>query len=143
VPGAASGRATVPLPDPGAPSTLMIICQRLAGQARQRGAPDAGQDRVLDREAQPDAAYQRQLIALQRSRRDVAAAATARKRLELQIAELEGQADQPPPCRRQRDLVVASAGVAFRSSCDLPLDPALVSAVVVELGRRRQITIGD
>ena len=48
--------------------------------------------------AQPglDAAYQRQLIALQRSRRDVAAVATARKRVELQIAEMEGQADQPP-----------------------------------------------
>ena len=53
--------------------------------------------------AQPglDAAYQRQLIALQRSRRDVAGLATARKRVELQIAELEGQADQPPDPGRE------------------------------------------
>jgi hypothetical protein len=53
--------------------------------------------------AQPglDAAYQRQLIALQRSRRDVAAVATARKRVELHIAELEGQADQPPDPGRE------------------------------------------
>jgi hypothetical protein len=47
--------------------------------------------------AQPglDAACQRQLVALQRSRRDVADMATACKRLELQIAALERQADQP------------------------------------------------
>ena len=47
--------------------------------------------------AQPglDAACQRQLVALQRSRRDVADAATAAKRLELQISELERQADEP------------------------------------------------
>ena len=47
--------------------------------------------------AQPglDAACQRQLVALQRSRRDVAELATACKRLELQIAALERQADQP------------------------------------------------
>ena len=46
--------------------------------------------------AQPglDAACQRQLVALQRSRRDVADVATACKRLELQIAALERQADQ-------------------------------------------------
>jgi hypothetical protein len=46
--------------------------------------------------AQPglDAAYQRQLVALQRSRRDVADVATACKRLELKIAALERQADQ-------------------------------------------------
>ena len=56
--------------------------------------------------AQPglDAAYQRQLVALQRSRRDVAAVATARKRVELQIAELEGQAGRPPgPDREDQD----------------------------------------
>jgi ATP-dependent Clp protease ATP-binding subunit ClpA len=41
-----------------------------------------------------DAACQRQLVALQRSRRDLADVATACKRLELQIAELERQADQ-------------------------------------------------
>ena len=41
--------------------------------------------------AQPglDAAYQRQLLALQCARRDVAEVATAAKRLELQISELE------------------------------------------------------
>ena len=46
--------------------------------------------------AQPglDAACQRQLEALQRSRRGVADVATAAKRLELQIAELERQADE-------------------------------------------------
>jgi hypothetical protein len=46
--------------------------------------------------AQPglDAACQRQLEALQCSRRDVADAATSAKRLELQIAELEQQADE-------------------------------------------------
>ena len=47
--------------------------------------------------AQPglDAACQRQLVALQRSRRDVADVATACKRLELKIAALERRADQP------------------------------------------------
>jgi chromosome segregation ATPase len=46
--------------------------------------------------AQPglDAAYQRHLVALQKSRRAVAEVATSRKRLELQIAELERQANQ-------------------------------------------------
>ena len=46
--------------------------------------------------AQPglDAACQRQLVALQRSRRDAADVATAAKRLELQIAELDRQADE-------------------------------------------------
>jgi hypothetical protein len=44
--------------------------------------------------AQPslDAACQRQLVALQRSRRNVADVATSARRLELQIAELERQA---------------------------------------------------
>jgi hypothetical protein len=53
--------------------------------------------------AQPglDAAYRRQLVALQRSRRNVAAVATARKRLELRIAELERQAGQPPGAGRE------------------------------------------
>jgi len=56
--------------------------------------------------AQPglDAAYRRQLVALQRSRRDVAAVATERKRLELHIAALEGRAGQPPdPGREDQD----------------------------------------
>jgi hypothetical protein len=46
--------------------------------------------------AQPglDAACQRQLVALQRSWRNVADVATSAKRLELQIAELERQADE-------------------------------------------------
>jgi hypothetical protein len=47
--------------------------------------------------AQPglDAACQRQLVALTRSRRDVADVATACKRLELKIAALERQVGQP------------------------------------------------
>lgn len=40
-----------------------------------------------------DAAYQRQLVALARSRRAVAGVATSRKRLELQIGELERRAE--------------------------------------------------
>ena len=48
-----------------------------------------------------DAPYQRRLVALQRSRRDVAGAATASKRLELQIAALERQADQPEDAGRK------------------------------------------
>ena len=40
-----------------------------------------------------DAAYQRQLLALTRARRAVADVATSRKRLELQIGELERRAD--------------------------------------------------
>ena len=40
-----------------------------------------------------DAAYQRQLVALARSRRAVADVATSRKRLELQIGELERRAE--------------------------------------------------
>jgi hypothetical protein len=56
--------------------------------------------------AQPglDAACQRQLVALRYSRRDVADAATACKRLELQIAELERRADLPDdPDRKVMD----------------------------------------
>jgi hypothetical protein len=41
-----------------------------------------------------DAAYRRQLMELMRVRRVVASVATARKRLELRIGELERQADQ-------------------------------------------------
>jgi hypothetical protein len=41
-----------------------------------------------------DAAYQRQLVALTRARRAVASVATSRKRLELQIAELERNGGQ-------------------------------------------------
>jgi hypothetical protein len=66
-----------------------------------RGRPGIEARRVLGKigfwVAQPglDAACQRQLVALQRSRRDVADVATACKRLELKIAALERQADQP------------------------------------------------
>jgi chromosome segregation ATPase len=75
---------------------------RLAGpvQGAWHGRPGSEVRRTLGKIgfwiAQPglDAAYQRQLVALQRSRRDVADVATARKRLELRIAELERQADQ-------------------------------------------------
>ena len=72
-----------------------------------RGRPGSEARRMLGKIgfwiAQPglDAAYQRQLVALQRSRRDVAAVATARKRVELHIAELEGQAGQPPDPGRE------------------------------------------
>ena len=65
-----------------------------------RGRPGSEARRMLGKVglwiAQPglDAAYQRQLEALQRSRRNVADVATACKRLELQIAALERQADQ-------------------------------------------------
>jgi hypothetical protein len=76
---------------------------RLAG-AMQRAwgdRPDSETRRMLGKLgfwiAQPglDAACQRQLVALRYSRRDVADAATACKRLELQIAELERRADLP------------------------------------------------
>ena len=66
-----------------------------------RGRPGSEARRMLGKigfwVAQPglDAACQRQLVALQRSRRDVADVATACKRLELKIAALEGQAGQP------------------------------------------------
>jgi len=65
-----------------------------------RGRPGSEARRTLGKIgfwiAQPglDAACQRQLEALQRSRRDVADVATAAKRLELQIAQLERQADE-------------------------------------------------
>jgi hypothetical protein len=74
-----------------------------------RGRPGSDARRTLGKIgfwiAQPglDAAYHRQLIALQLSRRDVAALATARKRLELQIAELERLGGQPPdPARKDQ-----------------------------------------
>jgi hypothetical protein len=66
-----------------------------------RGRPGSEARRMLGKigfwVAQPglDAACQRQLVALQRSRRDVADVATACKRLELKIAALERQADEP------------------------------------------------
>src|SRR5262249_36708230 len=65
-----------------------------------RGRPGSEARRMLGKVgfwiAQPGlgAAYQRQLVALQRSRRDGADLATACKRLEIQIAALERQADQ-------------------------------------------------
>lgn len=65
-----------------------------------RGRPGSEVRRTLGKIgfwiAQPglDAACQRQLEALQRSRRDAAGAATSAKRLELQIAGLELQADE-------------------------------------------------
>ena len=72
-----------------------------------RGRPGSEARRMLGKigfwVAQPglDAACQRQLVALQRSRRDVADVATACKRLELKIAALERQADQPEDPGRQ------------------------------------------
>ena len=77
-----------------------------------RGRPDIEARRTLGKigfwiaQAGLDAAYQRQLAALQRSRRDVAEVATAARRLELQIAELERRAGEPhqpgPPGYRRR-----------------------------------------
>jgi hypothetical protein len=64
------------------------------------GRPGSGARRALGKIgfwiAQPglDAACQRQLVALRRSRREVADVATAAKRVELQIAELERRADE-------------------------------------------------
>jgi hypothetical protein len=72
-----------------------------------RGRPGSEARRTLGQIgfwiAQPglDTAYQRQLVAFQRSRRNVADVATARKRLELQIAELERQADKPDDPNRK------------------------------------------
>jgi hypothetical protein len=72
-----------------------------------RGRPGSEARRMLGKVgfwiAQPglDAACQRQLVALQRSRRDVADVATACKRMELQIAALERQADQREDPGRQ------------------------------------------
>jgi phage shock protein A len=66
-----------------------------------RGRPGSEARRALGKIgfwiAQPGlaAAGQRHLVALQRLRRDAAGVATARKRLELQITELERQADEP------------------------------------------------
>jgi hypothetical protein len=76
---------------------------RLTGpvQSAWRGKPGSEARRMLGKIgfwiAQPglDAACQRQLVALRLSSRDVADAATACKRLELQIAELERRTDQP------------------------------------------------
>ena len=65
-----------------------------------RGRPGSEARRALGKIgfwiAQPglDAACQRQLVALQRSRREVADVATAAKRVELQIAELERRANE-------------------------------------------------
>lgn len=79
-------------------------------QSAWRGRPGDEARRMLGRVGfwivQPglDAACQRQLIALRLSRRDLADVATARKRLELQIAELERQAGQPEdPDRKVAD----------------------------------------
>src|SRR5215831_14801542 len=78
-----------------------------------RGRPGSEARRTLGKIgfwiAQPslDAACQRQLVALQRSRRDLADVATEAKWVELQIAQLERQADGPgrragPPGRGHR-----------------------------------------
>src|SRR5215471_21610460 len=72
-----------------------------------RGRPGSEARRMLGQIgfwiAQPglDAAYQRQFVALQRSRRDVADMATACKRLELQIAEVERQPAKPQDSARK------------------------------------------
>jgi hypothetical protein len=74
-----------------------------------RGRPGSEARRALGKigfwVARPglDAACQRQLVALRYSRRDVAAAATARKRVELQITELERRAALPDPDRKVMD----------------------------------------
>jgi hypothetical protein len=72
-----------------------------------RGRPGSEARRMLGQIgfwiAQPglDAAYQRQFVALQCSRRNLADVATACKRLELQIAEVARQANEPQdPARK-------------------------------------------
>lgn len=79
-------------------------------QSAWRGRPGNEARRMLGKIgfwiAQPglDAACQRQLVALRLASRDLADVATARKRLELQIAELERQASQPEdPGRKVAD----------------------------------------
>jgi hypothetical protein len=85
---------------------------RLTGPAQSawRGKPGSEARRMLGKIgfwiAQPglDAACQRQLVALRLSRRDVADAATACKRLERQIAKLERRSDRPDdPDRKVMD----------------------------------------
>jgi phage shock protein A len=62
-----------------------------------------------------DAAYQQQLVALSRVRRCAAAVATSRKRLELQIGDLERQADeQGDPSIRDSDGDAADQSHAAR-----------------------------
>jgi phage shock protein A len=69
-----------------------------------------------------DAAYQRQLVALTRARRAVASVATSRKRLELQIGELERKGGQ------HEDPASTSSG----ASPGGPADPSRTSGGVGE-----------
>src|SRR5689334_8307645 len=78
------------------------LAARLTAALRSawRGRPGSEARRALGKIgfwiAQPglEAACQRQLVALQRARREVADVATAAKRVELQIAELEWRAGE-------------------------------------------------
>jgi chromosome segregation ATPase len=75
----------------------------LAGRVRSawRGRPGSEARRIVGKVgfwvATPglEAAFQRQLVALQRTRREVADVASACKRLDLQISELEQRASGP------------------------------------------------
>jgi phage shock protein A len=79
-----------------------------------------------------DAAYQRQLVALTRSRRAVASVATSRKRLELQIAELERRAET------LGDLRSPVTGVTQDDAPDQQYAPRSVTEQLADL--RRQYT---
>jgi hypothetical protein len=86
--------------------------------------------------AQPalDAACQRQLVAFRRSRRDVADVATSRKRVELQIAELERQAGEPDDPARQdpgadRSDITEQLAELRRQDADLRAGEEQVTAV--------------
>lgn len=78
------------------------LAARLAGLVRSawRGRPGSEARRMMGKVgfwvAAPglEAAFQRQLVALQRTRRQVAHVATACKRLDLQISELEQRANE-------------------------------------------------
>lgn len=105
-----------------------------------RGRPGSEARRVLGQIgfwiAQPglDAAYQRQLVAFQRSRRDVADAATACKRLELQIEAVERQADKVADPARQasdadRDDLAEQLAELRRLHADLQAGQERVTAV--------------
>jgi phage shock protein A len=83
---------------------------KLAGGAREEGRPVAGTwkritaifqaktNKILDKAEDPretlDLSYEKQLESLQKVRRSVADVATARKRIELQAAQLQKQADK-------------------------------------------------
>ena len=92
------------------------------------------------RVAQPglDAAYQQHLMALTRARRAVADVATSRKRLELQIGELERQAGEHAD-RGRRAMDAGQGGTADAGrggAADHGQTPRAVSDQLADLRRR-------